>query len=231
MTEISSTTETRAGRRGLGARRPGSDTRRRRQRCEAAILAGVEQLLADHRWSELTVDAVARAAGLSRTAFYRFFPDLGTVLVRLVANVSDEIAVSGAGFWQAPVGSLDGLHAAASGAAAVFRDHHLLLRAMADASSTDEALDRTYRALVGRFVTATETRIRSDQAARAVPSDLDPIETAWALVWGTERYLSKTYERRPMPDDATVIDTVVRMWSMCGWPNSPSTTTGHHQVR
>lgn len=194
-------------------------------------MTGIEQLLVDHRWSELTVDTVARAAGLSRTAFYRFFPDLGTVLVRLLADVSDEIARSGVAFWEAPVGSADALRAAAAGAAAAFRQHHALLRALADASSTDDELDRAYRRAVGRFVAATETRIRRDQVAGELSTDLDPTETARALVWGTERYLSKTYERRPMPDDTAVVDTVTRMWSVCGWRSGPSGATDHHPVR
>ena len=66
----------------------------RRAATEQAILDATEALLETRPYRELTVEDVMEAAGLSRTAFYRYFPDLETVVLRHMAGIADEIALA-----------------------------------------------------------------------------------------------------------------------------------------
>jgi AcrR family transcriptional regulator len=195
---------------------------RRRADTQAAILAATEELLRHHRWAALSVDDVAGAAGIARTAFYRFFPDLGTVLRQLLTDLVADITARGAAFWQpnrddpavAGAGPRAALEAAAAGTVAVFRQHHHLIRAFVDAAAADDDLDAAYRRAVGLVVAATAERIRSDQRAGLVDGDLDAGQLAEALVWMSERFLSMTYgalDDRPVDDDAAAA-TVVTIW-------------------
>jgi hypothetical protein len=94
---------------------------------------------------------------------------------------------------------LQDLRAALEGIAAVYVEHGPVMRALGDAAVSDAQVEDTYRALVQAFIDATAPRIRDDQAAGRIPKDLDADETARALIWLGERYLSETLARPPKP--------------------------------
>lgn len=179
--------------------------RQRRLDTAEAIRQATATLLLERRWAALSVDDVARAAGLSRTAFYRFYPDLGAVLQDLLAGLVRELAAAnavylvGAAAQPAIAGGddrrsaladrADALGRALTATAAIFHERRHLLTALIDASAADDDLERAYRRAVGTFIAATERRIRADQTAGLVDDDVDPPTTAACLVWMTERVL------------------------------------------
>ena len=55
------------------------------------LLDTVERLLADRSFRDLTVADVMAEAALPRTTFYRYFPDLESILLLGVARVSEEL--------------------------------------------------------------------------------------------------------------------------------------------
>jgi TetR/AcrR family transcriptional regulator, ethionamide resistance regulator len=159
---------------------------------EAAIFAAVETLLADRPFRDLTVEDVMAATGMGRTAFYRYFPDLETVLLRRLSQV-DDMLTDAADNWLLPQSDPSaGLDAAASALATVFRDHAPLLRALADATAGSPDLDNAWRATVAGFIGPATERI----TALCENGDCkleQPDDTARALVWMTEHYLLETY--------------------------------------
>ena len=64
--------------RGRRSTRPSGDER------EAAILATAERLLEDKKFADISVDDLAKGAGLSRPTFYFYFPSKDAVLLALV---------------------------------------------------------------------------------------------------------------------------------------------------
>ena len=54
-------------------------------------------------------------------------------------------------------------------------------------------------------------RIRAEQATGHI-TDIDPDETARALVWLNESYLRDALGRAPTADPATVVDVIERIW-------------------
>ncbi|WP_267617246.1 TetR/AcrR family transcriptional regulator [Gordonia bronchialis] len=72
-----------------------SDARRRRAEVTERVLAAVEQLLADgERFTEIPVQRIAERSGMSRPAFYQYFPDKSDVLIR-VADVAAQAFFAG----------------------------------------------------------------------------------------------------------------------------------------
>ena len=73
-------------------------------------------------------------------------------------------------------------------------------------------MEQTYRTLVQGFIEATARRIRAEQATGRI-ADIDPDETARALVWLNESYLRDALGRAPIADPTTVVDVIERIWT------------------
>src|ERR1700751_1508756 len=82
--EASSPTRTEGTARGRRAQRASGDDR------ERAILATAQSLLEERPLSEISVDDLARGAGISRPTFYFYFPSKDAVLLTLLERVIEE---------------------------------------------------------------------------------------------------------------------------------------------
>ena len=69
-----------------------SANRRRRSEARQQILDVARSELKVKPFRELSVDDLMEAAGLSRTAFYRYFPDREAVLVDLLEELGGALA-------------------------------------------------------------------------------------------------------------------------------------------
>lgn len=185
--------------------------RRRREESERQILEAAEALLRERPYRDLTVDDVMAAAGQSRTAFYRHFRDRQDLIVRLLSDLAAELYEM-ASIWLAGTGDplVEGRQATAR-LVAVWAQHGPLLRAIAEAASHDDEVERVHRGLVQGFVDATVVRLGRDVAAsRVVVPDVR--ETAIALCWMTERYLTITFGRPGAGDAATATEVLHAIW-------------------
>ena len=62
----------------------------KRAAVEAAVLEATEGLLVGGRsYADLTIEDIARGAGISRTAFYFYFRDKRELLMRLTEDVAE----------------------------------------------------------------------------------------------------------------------------------------------
>src|SRR5579884_2028942 len=83
---MSSVTQTSAGRSSRGRRAPRANGDDR----ERAILETAERLLAERSLHDISVDDLARGAGISRPTFYFYFPSKEAVLLTLLDRVVNE---------------------------------------------------------------------------------------------------------------------------------------------
>lgn len=190
-----------------------AQARANRAAVEAAIFDATEQFLAEHPYRDLTVEGVIAPAGLGRTAFYRYFPDLETVLLRRLAVIDAELQ-DATDRWLVAGDGIDArasLGAAALALATVYRRHAPLLRAFAEAAAAGAEVEAAWRSLVGGFVVQATERIQALIDIGQVELDR-PDEVARALVWMTERYLLETYGQGHdvAPDVAGA--TVAQVW-------------------
>lgn len=179
----------------------------RRREAEASIMAATESLLAEgNAYAELSVERIAAAAGRSRTAFYLYFRDKRELLVRLTEKVAEEL-YGIAERWWAGADARAELRPTTEAILATYTRHADLLRAVIETSTYDESMGEFWRGLVGRFVDATEERLRRDGVEARTAAGM-----AFALVWMTERacYQHVTHGRR-VPDEA-LVDALVEIW-------------------
>src|SRR3954449_2427509 len=130
----------------------------KRQAVEAAVLRATEELLRDgSSFADLNVERIATRAGIKRTAFYFYFRDKRELLMRLTAEVSEELYGVAASWF---AGDDEQLAAALRQIGELYREHAALLRAVVEVSTYDEEVATFWRGLVGRFVDAPKKRLR-----------------------------------------------------------------------
>lgn len=179
---------------------------------EREILHAAEKLLRERPFREITVAEIMAGTGLKRPAFWVHFRDRQDVIVRILQGVAGELLVV-SNRWLASDGNPEqDILAAFEGIAEVYAEQGAVLRALADASASDEQTEGVYRGVVEGLVDATAAKIRREQSAARVSPRIDPEHTARALVWLNERYLYETLGRRPDSDPGPVVAVLGRIW-------------------
>jgi AcrR family transcriptional regulator len=191
------------------AHREGPATAKRAQ-VQADVLRATEELLASgSSYAELNVEKIARAAGISRTAFYFYFRDKRDLLMRLAGDVT-ELLYAQADIWFSGDGDSpeSEIREALTRIAELYREHGVLIRAIVEVSTYEEDIATFWRGLLQQFVDATARRIVAEghlEPGAAVP-------TAFALTWMVERtYYQQLVQADPVPMDA-MVDAIVRIY-------------------
>jgi AcrR family transcriptional regulator len=189
--------------------------RRRRRTPEVAereIVEAAAALLRERPFRELTVEEVMRRTELSRPSFYVYFQDRHHLVLRVVERLGAELFTMSERWYK---GSGDGpalVRDAVAGIVGVYAVHGPVMRALADAATTDREVEAAYGRLVQSFVDATARHIEHEiEAGRILP--LDPVETARALVWMMERYLNLSLGSSPQTPEETVTETLTTIVS------------------
>jgi AcrR family transcriptional regulator len=192
----------------------------RRAAVERAILDATEALLGSGSFHNLTVEDVMREAGLTRTAFYRYFPDLESVLLRRMSELHAELAEAADIFLNLDA-TLEGtLLAAHRGLARVYQEHGRILLAFADAAGRGPEIEAAWHATVDSFVVPVVARLE-DLQAKGLAQVGDAVEVARALVWMDERYLLETFGRQQQGDVDVCARVLTRIWHRVLFPGSP----------
>jgi AcrR family transcriptional regulator len=190
--------------------------KRRRRSPEAAIaeiLEAAEEFLQERPYRELSVDEVMARTSLSRSSFYVYFRDRHMLLLRLVEEIGDAL-MEMADRWLTGDGEPRAdARLALEGLSAVYAEHGIVLRSLADAARVDREVEQVYEALIERFVVASAAHITEEIEAGRTPATLDPAETARALVWATEAYLVRTLGSvPPRKPREQVVETLTQIW-------------------
>ena len=190
------------------AHREGPATAKRAQ-VQADVLRATEALLASgSSYADLNVEKIAKAAGISRTAFYFYFADKRDLLMRLAGDVT-ELLYAQADIWFSGEGDPEQeIREALTRIAALYREHGVLIRAIVEVSTYEEDIATFWRGLLQRFVDATARRIEAEAHL-----DRDSAEaTAFALTWMVERtFYQQLVQAEPVPD-AQLIAAIVRIY-------------------
>ena len=180
--------------------------------------AALVEMLAERPFKDVTVDELAKRAGLSRTAFYFYYPDKNEVLKEAAAAVAGEVYAEADRWWHGEGRPEDLVRAALDGIAGVFCDHADMLRAAVEATTYDPEFRVFYEGLIQRFVDATADHLRRElDAGRLRP--LEPDSIAEALVWMAERcnYAFLLLEGRPKSE---VVDSLTAIWIHAIYPDA-----------
>jgi TetR/AcrR family transcriptional regulator, ethionamide resistance regulator len=181
--------------------------RERRVAAERAILDATEALLASREFRDLTVEDVMASTALTRTSFYRYFPDLEAVLLRLLSELGDELRRTADSWLQDPSTGLE----AGIEFVTLYKVHGRLLLAFEQAAGAGTEIDAAWRSVIEAF-THSYTHFVTDLCRQGLSSITQPEQTARALVGMTERYLLETYGRGPAVDVGVAAATLAEIW-------------------
>ncbi|HVD41575.1 MAG TPA: TetR/AcrR family transcriptional regulator [Solirubrobacterales bacterium] len=193
------------GRRG--ARVSGDDR-------ERAILETAERLLEERPLSEISVDDLAKGAGISRPTFYFYFPSKDAVVMTIVERfVPAAAATREETLEMVAKDPRAGIRQAIGDLYAAFRDRPGVATAGAELRATNEEARRLWADILEGWVADTTAIIEFERARGAVPSGLPARDLATALVQMNERVQYATFfDESPAIEDERVIDVLVDIW-------------------
>jgi len=188
--------------------RPSGDDR------EQAILATAERLLEERLFAEISVDDLARGAGLSRPTFYFYFKSKEAVVLSLLEPV---IARADAEFdgavqrlpqdpkrmWR---NGIDAFFTA-------FSSHRALARAATEALATSSELRAVWLGFMQKWIDQTAAMITAERARGAAPETIPATDLATSLNQMNERTMMAALAAEvPAVDEARVVDTLAHIW-------------------
>lgn len=194
--------------RGRRTPRPSGDDR------QTAILATAERLLEDRLLREISIDDLARGAGISRPTFYFYFASKDTVLLALLDRVVE----------QAHAAAGDVLNHLADDPRArwreainafyqAFRSHRAVTLACAQVRGTNAEIRQLWATVMERWVQCATTAIEAERERSAAPAGLPARDLAVALNSMNERVLYATFsDDGPAVAESTVVDVLLTIW-------------------
>ena len=196
-----------AGLRGRRTSRPSGDDR------EAAILQTAERLLAERPITDISVDDLARGAGISRPTFYFYFASKDAVLLTLLDRVvqqlestidelRDSFPADPAQGWRVAIGTYFELFGSQRWVAHVGY-------ALAPGSEVRDV----WLALMRKWIDRTAALITAERERGAAPDTIPADDLAVSLNLMNERaMLAALASEQPSVDHERVVDTLTHIW-------------------
>lgn len=177
----------------------------------AAILNAALDFLWSRPFRDMTVNSLMSSTGVSRSAFYRYFNDLNELVEALLDILQEEI-FAGAEPWVTGVGDpVALLNESLTGLIRVFHQQGPFLRAITDAATTDERLEKDWRQFLGRFDDAGCARIKADQEQGLI-REFDARPVAIALNRLNAYTIIEAFGHHPRRRPKPVCEALVRVW-------------------
>lgn len=195
--------------RGRRATRASGDDR------ERAILETAEKLLEERPLSEISVDDLAKGAGISRPTFYFYFPSRDAVVLTIIdrlvaaaANSREEaLKMLAAGEPRA------GLRQALEDLYGAFRSRRAVSLAASELRMTNPEARELWSQVMEGWVADTTAVIEAERARGAAPPGQPAHDLAIALVQMNERVQYATFaDESPSLEEDRVLDVLVDIW-------------------
>jgi AcrR family transcriptional regulator len=197
------------GTRGRRSTRPSGDDR------EQAILTTLEQLLEQRQLADISVDDLAKGAGISRPTFYFYFPSKDAVLLALVEQVINEAdgnADAAMGGMDAAVDPAD-VWKAINALFSTFGSHRAVTLAGAAARPSNTGVRARWSGFMQKWIDHTSASIETERARGAAPETIPANDLATALNLMNERMMLAAYAaEQPAVAAAQLVDTLAHIW-------------------
>lgn len=198
-----------AGGRGRRATRASGDDR------ERAILETTERLLEERPLSEISVDDLAKGAGISRPSFYFYFPSKDAVVLTII----DRLVAAAAGSREQALKTLAagdpraGLRQALEDLYSAFRARRAVTLAAAELRMRNPEARALWAEVMEGWVADVTAVIEAERARGVAPPGEPARDVAIALVQMNERvqYASFANEEPSLEQDR-VLDVLVEIW-------------------
>jgi TetR/AcrR family transcriptional regulator, ethionamide resistance regulator len=194
--------------RGRRALRPSGDDR------EQAILATAERLLEERSLADISVDDLAKGAGISRPTFYFYFKSKEAVLLSLLEPV---IARADAEFDGAvqrlPTDPRRVWRNGIKAFFAAFSAHRAVARTATEALATSSELRTVWSGFMQKWIDQTAAMIVAERERGAAPDNIPAADLATSLNQMNERTMMAALSvETPSVETERVVDTLTHIW-------------------
>jgi TetR/AcrR family transcriptional regulator, ethionamide resistance regulator len=179
-----------------------------------AILTTAEQLLAERPLSAISVDDLARGAGISRPTFYFYFASKDAVLLTLLDRVVAEADAGTRRVFDRPAGGpREAWERAITAYYETFRAHRGLTLAWAEARSTNDEVRALWARVFDGWVQRCATAIEAERERGAARPGVPARDLAVALNSMNERVLYATFSGDgPTVAESDVVAVLLDVW-------------------
>jgi AcrR family transcriptional regulator len=188
--------------------RPSGDER------ELAILETARRLLDERPVSEISVDDLAKGAGLSRPTFYFYFPSKDAALLTLFEQVINEADTASERHAANP--PADRYAAWRAGIKVFFETfvrHKGVTRAMHEVRAANPEVRDLLARFMKKWIDSTADTIEAERAQGTAPTTLPAHDLATALNLMNERALFASFaEEQPAIARGQLLHTLVHIW-------------------
>lgn len=184
---------------------------RKSDRTRTAILNSALEFLWAQPYREMTVAGLTSIAGVSRSAFYPYFKDLHQLMETLLQGVADAIFEAADPWFNDTGCAPDLLQQSLARLVDVCYEGGPILRAVAEASTTDERLERVWAEFLDQFDDAVCEQIEKHQADGLIPKfDARPVATALNRLDAS--LLIHAFGHHPRSNPVPVKEAITRIW-------------------
>ena len=177
---------------------------------ESAILEGFEKLLKGRSYTELSMDDLARAAGMSRPSLYFYFSSKEEVLLTLLERRHLQL-MQLALVLDESVPPAERISSALATYLATWRAHAAVFVTFFEVAMTSPAFGERWRANLGESVPAAVALIDGAQPADSTSPTAE--ELAWALIWATVHNVYETFRRgHSAAEEERLHQTLCHLW-------------------
>jgi AcrR family transcriptional regulator len=189
-------------------RRSQSNRAQRRNEARARLLQVVEAMLDEgDSFTELSVERLVQAAGMSRSTFYVYFEDKGDLLRAWFSEIDEQLVEAAADWWKiAGHSTREDVRAVLERIVRTYRPHTTLMAATYDAAAYDSAVRELVEGMMKRNIASLRKHIRAGQQAGFIDPGLPAAQTAAWLTWMAERGLHQLVRRAGSTELESLID-------------------------
>jgi len=184
---------------------------RKSERTRAAILNGALEFLWTQPFREMTVADLMSISGVGRSAFYQYFKDLNELMEILLQEVSEAIFAAADPWFNGEGDAAALLQQSLTGLIEVCYERGPILRAVAEASATDERLERAWADFLAEFDDTVSKQIEQHQAEGLIPK-FDARPVAVALNRLDAALVIHAFGRHPRSNPKPVREAITRIW-------------------
>ncbi|ANE78704.1 TetR family transcriptional regulator [Mycobacterium adipatum] len=203
--------------RGRRAARPSGDER------QQAILDTAARLIQQRSFADISVDDLAKGAGISRPTFYFYFASKEAVLLSLMDPL---IKRADTGFDHAmdtmPAEPHQAIRRGIEIFFSSFGSHPATARAGAEAVNSSPEFRAIWAALMQKWIGLTAALITAERQRGAAPETLPALDLATSLNLMNEKMMMATLAGdRPAVDHDRVVDTLTHIWLTSIYGSAP----------
>ena len=193
--------------RGRRSTRPSGDDR------ELAILSTAERLLQERPIADISVDDLAKGAGLSRPTFYFYFPSKDAVLLTLFERVIVEADSALETMAANPPADIKTLWRIGINLFVETFGAHRAVSLAADAARTNKDLRDLWSRFMQKWVGHITAVIEAERARGAAPVTLPAHDLSAALNLLNEKVMLSSFaDERPSVPSEQLLETLVHIW-------------------